>query len=235
MTTIDEAVKRTVRRFSEKGITLEEKEIGKRLNKLTVFGVPVAEAERTIAAAVARENGITLYDGQHTGASVRDIRDLAVEEWATIEGRVVSLSVPQSPGIHSQGIIADRTGAIQFTAWNRKRDTDTMIPDIQVGKWYRFSNGVIRDYKGCPVYNIHSGSDVVELDDMGNIPEIVTPIGKMSVGVVTIKGKVTRIFPPKSEKVKQRGVIGDATGTTLYTIWVSDAPEFVLEEGQSYV
>jgi replication factor A1 len=50
---------------------------------------------------------------------------------------------------------------------------------------------------------------------------------------VTFGGKVTILWEPRHEKILQTGVIGDETGTVVFTTWKkSNAP--VLEEGKCY-
>lgn len=236
MTTVKEASQRIVKRFSDKKIDLDLKEINAKVGKLVnEFGLSLQEAERTILSAEARNQGIQLYSGQHHGDMVQDIGTLEPDAWVTVEGQVISVAKPDTKSIIAAGVIADRTGAIKFTAWARKKEGSTMLPEMHKGKFYRISKARSALYNGAVVLNLQSNAEVQEIEDEGNLKSDITPIGDVKLGIHTVRGKVIRLFQNTSDKIHQSGVIGDETGTIKFTAWKSDNHKVKLEEGKCYL
>jgi len=93
-----------------------------------------------------------------------------------------------------------------------------------------------RDYGGDGQFTFGQSSDIGEMD-----------VGELTVenddDWFSIRGQVQshlELTDDQKEHIHQRGVIGDDTGTTKYTIWksdvekVSDSDTLTLEEGKSY-
>ncbi|NYT07216.1 MAG: nucleotide-binding protein, partial [Methanomicrobiales archaeon] len=123
---------RISQKVKAKGHEADPAKIEGKLRRLVEeFGVPPAEAERTVMSEIAREfslNGLGTAAGEE-----KSLNSLLPGEWATVEVKVVSLTSAPSPAIAQSGILADTTGAIRFVVW-----TKANAPILEDGKWYRF-------------------------------------------------------------------------------------------------
>jgi len=104
---------------------------GKLKRLVEEFGVPPAEAERTVVSELSREFSI---NGLGTAAGEEKIlNQLVTGEWATVDAKVVSLTSAPSSAIAQSGILADPSGAIRFVVW-----ANANAPTLSLGRWYRF-------------------------------------------------------------------------------------------------
>lgn len=235
---IKDVSKKIVERLKEKDVAVKQKEIEEQLSRLvTEFGMPIIQAEQTITKKEADKHGIILYTGS-TGNGIRDIKDLVEGEWVTIEVLCVKSEKVPSESIFRTGIFADATGAIRFTAWARKKDANgTPLPDFKPGTWYRVENCVVNTFNNAPSLGLTKTTSVSEIPGHGALIPTFIPISALEYGIVSLRGKVTKLFNTQSDKVAYSGVIGDETGTLRFVLWSSELvkgkkPKLV--EGESY-
>ncbi|MDD1715193.1 MAG: nucleotide-binding protein [Methanoregulaceae archaeon] len=191
---------------------------GKLRRLVEEFGVPPAEAERTVANELAREFSIT---GMGSAAvEEKLLNQLLPGEWATVEAKVVSLSSSPSPAIAQTGILADASGALRFVVWSK-----ASAPILTPGKWYRFESAVVDEYRGSANIKVHSGTTVRELSrDTPLIPK-TTPIRDLSPGIGCVRAKVVQEWETAHERMLQTGLLGDESGTVKFVIWKEEGKE----------
>ena len=150
---------RISQKILSKGKNVEQNEIEAKLRLLVEeFGVPPAEAERTVIGDLGREFQVQGLAGA-IESDRHAIAELVPEEWVTIEGKVVGLSTPNSPSIAQTGIIADASGAIRFVVWAKAG-----APNLEVGRWYRIESAVVDEFRKAPNLKVHSGTTVTPLE-----------------------------------------------------------------------
>jgi replication factor A1 len=238
MTEIDQQIKdateRIVKKFEEKQINLDAGTISKDLTNLVKnFEMTVTEAERTITAREARTHKVSFFEGRTT-SGIMDIAAVKDKDWVTVEGKVVYLGTPTSKSVHQMGVLADRSGAIRFTVWARKKGVETPLTELTLGKSYRISNATIGTYNEALSMSLHKGTDAVEIKDIGDIKPPLTMVSEAKPGVVNIKGKVVRLFQATKDTISQVGLIGDNSGTIRFTTWKSEKLP-VVDIDKSYV
>jgi replication factor A1 len=222
-------------RFREKNVTLDLKTIKGELSKLVeTYGMDIREAENAIVSRIAREHDIVMYTGSFDN-TVAEIKSLASGAWATLEVKCIEVTKPPVQKMEYQGVFADATGAMQFTVWERKGKDAAPIPPLKSGSWYRVEKCVIDTYNGVDYIKAHSGTTITEIEDHGDLTPNFTPIASLNdPGIVSIRGKVVRLFETKSERVKCSGIIADETGSISFVAWASNTPDISVEDGQVY-
>jgi replication factor A1 len=103
-----------------------------------------------------------------------------------------------------------------------------------VGKWYKISNGIVNVYNNIPAIGVQKSTIVTKIDGKAKLSTNITKISEIKPGISNLQAKVVKLFEPKSDKVAQAGIIGDATGTIRFVIWKSTAPKKQLKDGQVY-
>ena len=233
----DKNVDRIIDLFATHNVKLKRTEVvGKLTELMNDFGLPQQEAERTVVQIYARAHDVQV-NVRTTDAGTKNIGDLTPGEWVTVEGKVISAVRPAgNKSIFQMGVIADATGAVAFTAWARNKNNKNDVPleEMQVGNWYRIANAVVDEYQGSIALKIPRTTVVGPMSDQGTVKPVLQPIGEVKPGIVSVKGKVVRLFTPSTDKIRQTGVIGDESGTVKFTIWESENPTITLEEGNAY-
>lgn len=216
---------RISQKIQSKGKNVEQHQIEAKLRLLVdEFGVPPAEAERTVINELGRE-----YQVQGLAGAVESdrhaIAELVPEEWVTIEGKVVGLSTPNSPSIAQTGIIADASGAIRFVVWAKAGG-----PHLEVGRWYRVESAVVDEFRQAPNLKVHSGTTVTPLEtDQALLPS-VTAVADLKPGVGSVRVKMVQEWEARSDRILQTGLVGDPTGTIKFTIWKEEGREPLVPE-----
>lgn len=191
---------------------------GKLKRLVEEFGVPPAEAERTVMSELSREfsiNGLGTAAGEE-----KTLNQLVTGEWATVEAKIVSLTSAPSSAIAQSGILADPSGAIRFVVWAKAN-----APILSLGKWYRFESAVVDEYRGAVNLKIHSGTVINEVArDTVLIPKII-PIRDLSPGIGSVKAKVIQEWEITHDRMFQSGLLGDETGTIKFVIWKEEGKE----------
>jgi replication factor A1 len=226
-----ETAERISQKFAQKGHEADKAAIEKKLRRLVQeFGVPPAEAERTVTNELSKQFSIPLTGGGGGGGSEqeKEINGLSPGEWVTLNGRVVALTRPSSQVIAQTGIFADATGAIRFVVWAKANATP-----MEMGKWYRIESAVVDEYKGVANLKIHSGSTIKEIEPGTSFFPQITPIKELSPGVGSIRAKVVQEWEVTHERMFQSGLLADESGTIKFVIWREDGVE-KLEEGKVY-
>jgi len=223
---IDPAItERISLKIKEKGIDAGDEEIAAKLRILTEdFHIPPEEAEKTVTDEILKENKVTDFSGDKP-SDMTDIADAAPGDWVTVEGKVVSVSEHPSESIAQSGILADRTGAINFVVWNKAG-----VKPLKELEWYRFESAVVDEFRGAPNLKIHSGTKVTKTEqETPLIPQPVR-ISDLKPGVATIRAKVVREFDAGHERMLQTGLLGDETGTVRFVIWKDSSSEILSED-----
>jgi len=191
---------------------------GKLRRLVEEFGVPPAEAERTVMNELAREfslNGLGTAAGEE-----KSLNALMAGEWATVEAKVVSLTSAPSSAIAQSGILADSSGAIRFVVWAKAN-----APLLEHGKWYRFESAVVDEYRGSANLKIHSGTIIKEISrDTVLIPEVI-PIADLTPGIGSVRAKIIQEWDATHDRMLQTGLLGDETGTVKFVIWKEEGKE----------
>jgi replication factor A1 len=206
-------------KISAKGHNPDRNRIEGKLRRLVEeFGVPPAEAERTVQNEFFRELGIV----QATSGPSEEhfLADIRPGEWVTIEGKVVSLSKSPSPAISWTGILSDQSGSIRFVVWAK-----APVTEIRVGSWYRFESAVVDEYRGATNLKVHSGTTVREISRDISMMPVITPIADLKPGVASIRAKMIQEWDVAHDRMLQSGLLGDESGTVRFVIWKEDGKE----------
>jgi replication factor A1 len=227
-----ETAARISQKFAQKGFEADKAAIEKKLRRLVQeFGVPPAEAERTVTNELNKQFSIPMTPGGGGGGGgeqEKEINALSPGEWVTLTGKVVALTRPPSQVIAQTGIFADATGAIRFVVWAKANATP-----MEMGKWYRIESAVVDEYKGVPNLKVHSGSTIKEVEPGTSFFPQVTPIKELSPGVGSVRAKVVQEWEVTHERMFQSGLLADESGTIKFVIWREEGVER-LEEGKVY-
>ncbi|HNQ30502.1 MAG TPA: nucleotide-binding protein [Methanolinea sp.] len=217
----------TAERISQKitshGHSVEKSGIEAKLKRLVEeFGVPPAEAERTVLNEFAREYDIPGFQGSGGGGAgdQKALSLLANGEWVTVECKVVALTAAPSPSIAQTGIVADESAAVRFVVWSRAN-----APVLEEGKWYRLESAVVDQYKGMLNLKVHSGTTIREVSHEGTLKPTITPIKDLAPGVACIRGKVVQEWEATHDRILQSGMFADETGAIRFVIWKEEGRE----------
>jgi len=232
---ITESAEKIVKLFKEKEVNLTKKSIVEDLTKLTGgdLELPLNDAVRAVVGKYARQHNVKIQFGGTSSGDIVAIKDLQPNTWVTIEGEIIEVSKPKSDRIHQMAVITDGSGSIKVTVWNRKPD-EPKVQDLIPGKWYKISNAIVNVFKEVQSVGIQKGTNIAEVTSKVKFAPTFDDITNLKPGIVNIRGKVTRLFETKSDKVWQGGVIGDETGSINFVIWASSNPKVKLEEGKIY-
>jgi len=232
---ITESAEKIVKLFKEKEVNLTKKSIVEELTKLTggELELPLNDAFRAIVGKYARQHNVKIQIGGTSSGDIVAIKDLQPNTWVNVEGEVIETSKPKSDRIHQIAVITDGSGAIKVTVWNRKPD-EPKVMDLIPGKSYKIANAVVNVFKDVQSLGIQKGTNIAEIDTKVKLNPVFENISNLKPGIVNIRGKITRLFETKSDKVWQGGMIGDETGSVNFVIWASSNPTKKLEEGKIY-
>jgi len=211
-----EIIARISQKLKAQDIVPDSERIEAKINRLvSEFGVPPAEAERTILQDILKEHGKEMPKPQPSSSSnMMSIADLAPGEWVSIEGKVVSVTDPPSPAVAQKGIIADESGAIGFVIFAKGAPAL-----LKAGEWYRLESAVVDEFRGLANLKIHSGTTVTPINEDRPLTPVVTSIADLSPGIASIKGKVIQNWEVRHDRMQQTGIIGDETGTVKFLVW----------------
>lgn len=216
-----EAAERISLKITSHGHPADKASIESKLTRLVnEFGVPPAEAERTVLNELAREFSITTFQAASGPGDQKTLSQVQNGEWVTVECKVVALTSAPSPSIAQAGILADNSGAMRFVVWARAN-----APALAAGKWYRFESAVVDQYKGMLSLKVHSGTTVTEIPHEGALKPAITPIRDLSPGVVCIRGKVVQEWEATHDRILQSGMIADETGGIRFVMWKEEGRE----------
>lgn len=216
-----EAAERISQKITSYGHPADKTSIETKLMRLVnEFGVPPAEAERTVLNELAREFSITMSQPGGGPGDQKTLNQVQNGEWVTVECKVVALTSAPSPSIAQTGILADTAGAMRFVVWARAN-----APALETGKWYRFESAVVDQYKGMLSLKVHSGTTVTEIPHEGALKPAVTPIRDLSPGVACIRGKVVQEWEATHDRILQSGLVADETGSIRFVVWKEEGRE----------
>jgi replication factor A1 len=232
---ITESAEKIVKLFKEKEINLTKKSIVEDLTKLVGgdLELPLNDAVRAIVGKYARQHNVKIQFGGTSSGDVVAIKDLQPNTWVNVEGEVIEVSSPKSDRIHQIATLTDGSASVKLTVWNRKPD-EPKVQDLIPGKWYKVSNAVVNVFKDVQSLGVQKSTSIAEITSKVKLAPTFDKISEIKPGIVNIRGKVTRLFETKSDKVWQGGMIGDETGSVNFVVWASSKPTMKLEEGKVY-
>jgi replication factor A1 len=233
---IETSAEKVIKLFKEKEIDLPKKSVIDDLERLVSgeLELPLNDAIRAIIGKYGRQHNIKIQFGGTSSGEIVPIKDLQPNTWITVEAEVVEVSKPDNKRIHQTAIVTDGSGSVKLTVWNRKPD-EPHVPDLIPGKWYKISNAVVNVYNDLKSISIQKSTNIAEIEKKHKFEPTFTKVIDIKPGIVNIKGKVTRLFDAKSDKVAQSGIIGDETGSINFVIWASSKPKKKLSEGKIYI
>lgn len=168
---IREEAEDIVESISHDRVDEEVEDVVMRLEEFMEHNVQPSEARDAVVLNIAQDHGLDRSDlfeeseGSETSSqsgspSVVNIGEIdEPDEWVSIEGEVVELWDPNHESIAQTGLIADKTGTVKFTSW-QKSD----LPDVEMGETYRFKTVVTGEYEGNYQINLGSQTEIEELE-----------------------------------------------------------------------
>lgn len=215
-----ETAERISQKITSQGHPAEKAGIEAKLKRLVEeFGVPPAEAERTIMNEFAREFSLSSLRSGGPGEQ-KALNKVMSGEWVTVEGKVVALTASPSSAIAQTGILADESGGMRFVIWAKAN-----APTLQIGRWYRLDSAVVDQFKGVLNLKIHSGTKVAEITRESALTPQVTPIDKLSPGVGSVRAKVVQEWESTHDRILQSGMLADETGSVRFVLWKEEGKE----------
>ncbi|EJG08297.1 nucleic acid binding OB-fold tRNA/helicase-type [Methanofollis liminatans DSM 4140] len=213
---LSEVAERISRKFSSMNVEIDPALAEKKLRTLVEeFGVNIPEAEKTVTENLAKEHNLSLSPSSSPRTTTeREIGGLVTGEWVTIEGLVVSLTVPPTDAIAQSGVIADASGAIQFTMWSRAGHEP-----LVAGQWYRFESAVVDEYRGVPKVNLHQGTTITPIEGKKSFTPKYTGVADLKPGIASVRVKMLQEWENRHERILQTGLVGDGSGRIKFTIW----------------
>ena len=212
-----ETIDKITRAIEEKGSSVDRTRIISKLNLLVQeFGIPLDEAERTVTNEFMRELGLNTPVRTADG-DTKAIRDVEVNDWVTIEAKVVSLAPSPSEAIAQKGVLDDGTGAIEFVVWVKAN-----APILEERKWYRLESAVVDEFRGTQSLKVHSGTEIKLINEDRPIIPTITPIKDLQQGIASIRVKMVQNKETRHERMSQTGVVGDETGLIDFVTWKND-------------
>jgi len=217
-----------------KGVSPDSHSISEKLSLyINEFGVVPFEAERKVLSDQYKQYKIPeeAKPAANQAGDIANIADVQPNDWVTVEAKVVSLQVPNSPAISQSGILADSSGAVRFVVFSKA----TELPKLEIEKWYRIDSAVVDSYKGVPNLKLHSGSRVTGIeDDRCLVPSEPTKLSDLKPGVVScIRVKFVDEWESRSERMMQSGLVADESGRMKFVLW-QDAEKEKLVPGAVY-
>lgn len=180
-------------------VAVDLEKVQEKLKNLTTeFQVPIDEARRAVKNELADDAGIdNVQDGnQRTSLGEIDSPD----QWIDITAKVVELWDSQSDSIAQNGTLADETGQIQFTKWEKSD-----LQSLSEGKVYEFKNVVTDEYEERLSLNINSSTEITELDEDIEISESSIGFTGAMVDVRNGSGLIKRCTEEDCTRVLQNG------------------------------
>ncbi|HPJ30141.1 MAG TPA: replication protein A [Methanothrix sp.] len=234
------AVEQILARLREQKVEVPADEVESRMRLLVEkFGVPEAEATRSVVNYFLKEHGIapaTFVARKTESLKVGEINGPG--RWIDLEAKVVELWEPSSSAISQTGLIGDETGTVKFVKW-----TKSDLPQLEQGKSYHFKNVVTDEFGGRFSIKLNRTSGIEELESAvaaaeapagGAVQEMKIAEIKDPARWIDLWAKVVQLWDPTSETISQTGLIGDETGVIKFVKWAkSELPDLV--EGESYL
>ena len=234
------AVEQILARLRDQKVEVPADEVESRMRLLVEkFGVPEAEATRSVVNYFLKEHGIapaTFVARKTESLKVGEINGPG--RWIDLEAKVVELWEPTSSAISQTGLIGDETGTVKFVKW-----TKSDLPQLEQGKSYLFKNVVTDEFGGRFSIKLNRTSGIEELESAvaaaeapagGAVQEMKIAEIKDPARWIDLRAKVVQLWDPTSETISQTGLIGDETGVIKFVKWAkSELPDLV--EGESYL
>lgn len=180
-------------------VAVDQEEIQEKLKNLTEeFQVPINEARRAVKKELADDAGIDNVQSGNQSASLGEID--SPDQWLDITAKVVELWESQSDAIAQNGTLADETGQIQFTKWEKSD-----LQSLSKGKVYKFENVVSDEYEERLSLNINSTSEITELDEDIEVRDSSIGFTGAMVDVRNGSGLIKRCTEEDCTRVLQNG------------------------------
>lgn len=225
-----DVIERISRKIEEKGACVERERVVSKLNLLVQeFCIPVDEAERTVTNELMREYGLNSPVQSSGPSEVKPLGDVTVNEWVTVEGKIVSLIPTPSESIAQKGVIDDGTGALSFVVWKKAN-----APVMEERKWYRIESAVVDEFRGSPSLKVHSGTKIKPIDEDRPLIPAITKLEDVKPGIVSVRVKMMQDWEPRHDRMFQTGLVGDETGMIKFVTWKNEQETERLEPDKVY-
>lgn len=180
-------------------IAVDHEEIQEKLKNLTEeYQVPINEARRAVKKELADDAGI---DNVQSGNQIASLGEIdSPDQWLDITAKVVELWESQSDSIAQNGTLADETGQIQFTKWEKSN-----LQSLSKGKVYKFENVVSDEYEERLSLNINSATEITELDEDIEVRDSSIGFTGAMVDVRNGSGLIKRCTEEDCTRVLQNG------------------------------
>ena len=225
-----DVIERISRKIEEKGACVERERIVSKLNLLVQeFCIPVDEAERTVTNELMREYGLNSPVQSSGSSEVKPLGDVAVNEWVTVEGKIVALIPTPSESIAQKGVIDDGTGALSFVVWKKAN-----APVMEERKWYQIESAVVDEFRGSPSLKVHSGTKITPIDEDRPLIPAISKLEDVKPGIVSVRVKMMQDWEPRHDRMFQTGLVGDETGLIKFVTWKNEQETERLEPDKVY-
>lgn len=180
-------------------IAVDHEEIQEKLKNLTEeYQVPINEARRAVKKELADDAGI---DNVQSGNQIASLGEIdSPDQWLDITAKVVELWESQSDSIAQNGTLADETGQIQFTKWEKSN-----LQSLSKRKVYKFENVVSDEYEERLSLNINSATEITELDEDIEVRDSSIGFTGAMVDVRNGSGLIKRCTEEDCTRVLQNG------------------------------
>ena len=179
--------------------------------------VVIDEYNSRLSFKVHSGSSLTPLEGDTVPVLPRTRIGDATSGLVSIEGKIISLTSPQSASLAQAGVIADESGGIRFSLF--KGDG---IEPFEDNTWYKIEFASVNEYKGSLSLRLSSYTKISKIEEDRALVPSITPIHELRQGVFSIRGKVIQEWESNHERLLQSGMLGDETGTVRFTIWKDD-------------
>ena len=141
------------------------REVRDNYQNMREYGVRPDEALR----ATARTFGASTKSAERSTDAVPVSE---VEDWVTVEVRVVGAWSPGAPAVAQVAHLVDASGLMKAVAWSKSD-----LPTLEVGASYRIADAVVdteehpEDGSTRPYLSLNSSTTITEMDDDVETPE----------------------------------------------------------------
>lgn len=169
----------------ENGIDVPLSEIEKAYSILIGYGIPPADATKTILKNFAIKHGITLSSSSKSPLiPVSAIFSLPANEWVSL--RVAVINTNSGEKFLQRGVIGDETGTTTFIS---SRNTSFVL---EVGKSYQLDSVTINEFNGQKQISINKNSTATPLTENIEAKPFVTLIEGKIVAISSGSGLIKR-------------------------------------------
>jgi replication factor A1 len=251
---IEKIAERITATFAQKGHTLDLEEVKGRLSRfINEFGIPPAEAERSLISDFAKRfdtepmfTSAAPAPSEQAEEEITALAHCSAHDTVNVEGTVTRLFEPRSASVAQSGVLKDASGEMAFTIW-----ANAGMSKIEAHASYRFTSVEISEYNGKLSFKVSGRSTITQTTPVTEIPTSGQKNEPNKLGSarrdgdislvqnckpeewVSLEGVVVKLFEPRSPAISQSGIFSDSSGEMNFTIWErAGVPR--IEEGSFY-